>query len=290
MAPSTLGRELSCKIDWKQNPTRRAAREEDSAHSLFEETSNDCADTNLGQIACDSRRAVLAASVIALGGFSSLTGAIAEEVLAPVVTDAVATAGPATATVTSGKPSTKFTTKQFNAFSLKVPATYTMQDALELARQSTIGSTPQLLYGNAAPPPSPLQARFFSPDQRQFVSIAKRDASSIRPMLLQVKDISQFGEPLEAAKLLVPPGATIVRAATITNTTPSPFEGNPGIERNYYIYEFKRGSLLGYISASARGGKVFVILGGDSSGKKDPAILSEIRTAVESFRIVEKFT
>lgn len=66
-----------------------------------------------------------------------------------------------------------------------------------------------------APPVSPVRARFDSADHSTVVSVILRPATSLRPMLMQVNNISDFGTPLEAAELLLPKGSVLLSSSQV---------------------------------------------------------------------------
>jgi len=151
---------------------------------------------------------------------------------------------------------------------------------------STIGTNPSLLYGNAAPPPNPLQVKLAAEDGRT-VSVAFRKGSTVLPTLIQVRDITGYGTPEEVAELVVPPGSTVTGYAANEKLSPS-VKGKEGIKRTYYIYKFKRNNEreVGYLCAAARKGQLYVMLAvGDPSIVGREEAFQELKTVVESFTL-----
>ena len=137
-------------------------------------------------------------------------------------------------------------------WSLTLPSAFARDNTVAprlVAQGSTLGSTPQALDGfGPAPPVNPLKARFF--DQAgAVVSIGVRRAAELRPTLLQVNSVADFGTPEEAAAVLAPPGSALKSASTLE------LEG-----RTYYRLAFERRGALGCLQTAARSGRVIVAL------------------------------
>ncbi|GIL78087.1 hypothetical protein Vretimale_7490 [Volvox reticuliferus] len=140
-----------------------------------------------------------------------------------------------------------------------------------------------------APEPSPVRARFDSPDGSTVLSVIVRNAQSIRPSILQVTDLSVFGGLEEAAKLLLPRGSRVLSASTLQVVLPpkqtalGPVELPP---KNYYRYEFTTTSGLHVVmTAAAMKGKVFVCGGSTSAGTGWEKYGAVLREATESFHL-----
>ncbi|GIM02615.1 hypothetical protein Vretimale_7490 [Volvox reticuliferus] len=109
-----------------------------------------------------------------------------------------------------------------------------------------------------APEPSPVRARFDSPDGSTVLSVIVRNAQSIRPSILQV---------------VLPPKQTAL----------GPVELPP---KNYYRYEFTTTSGLHVVmTAAAMKGKVFVCGGSTSAGTGWEKYGAVLREATESFHL-----
>jgi hypothetical protein len=143
-----------------------------------------------------------------------------------------------------------------------------------------------------------LRARFDAPSlattgsPAALLSVIVRQAQSLKPTIVQVADISAFGPPEEAAKLLLPRGARLVAASQAQETsaprdTPlGPVEIPPV---NYYYYEFvaPNGSERAVLAAAAARGKVYVAGGSapvaESGGWE--AQSAALAASVQTFRL-----
>ncbi|KAG2498419.1 hypothetical protein HYH03_003677 [Edaphochlamys debaryana] len=145
-----------------------------------------------------------------------------------------------------------------------------------------------------APEPSPIRARFDSPDGSAVVSVLVRPASAIKQMVLQVTDVTQLGTLEEAAKLLLPKGSRVVKGSVLqVNRPPKETPAGP-VElppKTYYRYEFTLNGLHVAMNISAQRGRVYVagcsVADGALWAKYGPAL----RASAESFRLrAEKMT
>eukprot|EP00877_Chromochloris_zofingiensis_P014622 jgi/Chrzof1/9413/Cz04g02050.t1_PPD9[v5.2] len=113
-----------------------------------------------------------------------------------------------------------------------------------------------------APERSPLRARFDSPDGSEVVSIIVQKATIYKQTLFQVTDISQLGDPIATAKLLLPRGSTLLYATQDTQQLPARQTPVGSVElppRTYYRYEFTTGTGLHVaMAAAAQRGQVYV--------------------------------
>lgn len=81
-----------------------------------------------------------------------------------------------------------------------------------LPPSSTLGSVPQLLNPSGAAPTSAVVDRFVlaTPSGEGCqITLAVKDASTVRPTLLQLQDVSDWGAPGEVAPVFVPLGARL---------------------------------------------------------------------------------
>ncbi|GIL62739.1 hypothetical protein Vafri_16921 [Volvox africanus] len=140
-----------------------------------------------------------------------------------------------------------------------------------------------------APEPSPVRARFDSPDGSTVLSVIVRNAQSIRPSILQVTDLSIFGGLEEAAKLLLPRGSRVLSASTLQVVLPPKQTALGSVElppKSYYRYEFTTTNGLHVVmTAAAMKGKVFVCGGSTSAGAGWETYGAVLREATESFRL-----
>ena len=63
---------------------------------------------------------------------------------------------------------------------------------------------------------SPLVARFGSEEQQADISVSVRGANTLKLTFLQIKDVTEFGDVVEAASLFVPPGAKLISSTSRT--------------------------------------------------------------------------
>ncbi|GFR43081.1 hypothetical protein Agub_g4088 [Astrephomene gubernaculifera] len=140
-----------------------------------------------------------------------------------------------------------------------------------------------------APEPSPVRARFDSPDGSTVLSVVVRSAQSIRPSILQVTDVSVFGGLEEAAKLLLPRGSRVLAASALQVVLPPKETAIGTVElppKNYYKYEFTTANGLHVVmSVAAMKGKIFVCGGSTAAGARWEQYGSALREAVDSFRL-----
>eukprot|EP00878_Enallax_costatus_P024693 GHUV01026372.1.p1 GENE.GHUV01026372.1~~GHUV01026372.1.p1 ORF type:complete len:207 (+),score=45.90 GHUV01026372.1:188-808(+) len=91
-----------------------------------------------------------------------------------------------------------------NAYELQVPSNYQYLET----------PIPRVERG-PAPERSPVLARFESPNGGpEVISIITRKASALKQTLLQVNDITQMGDPIAVASLIVPRGSRLLAKAT----------------------------------------------------------------------------
>eukprot|EP00195_Chlamydomonas_chlamydogama_P016063 CAMPEP_0202891054 /NCGR_PEP_ID=MMETSP1392-20130828/1241_1 /ASSEMBLY_ACC=CAM_ASM_000868 /TAXON_ID=225041 /ORGANISM="Chlamydomonas chlamydogama, Strain SAG 11-48b" /LENGTH=374 /DNA_ID=CAMNT_0049574723 /DNA_START=32 /DNA_END=1158 /DNA_ORIENTATION=+ len=121
--------------------------------------------------------------------------------------------------------------------------------------------TPKAARG-PAPERSPVRVRLDSPDGQTVLSVVMRNAQTLKATLLQVSDISMFGEPEAAANLLLPRGSVLLSSDSEV-VQPPPKETPIGLvevpPRTYYRYEFTTtNGLHVYMTAAAQRGRVYL--------------------------------
>lgn len=199
--------------------------------------------------------------------------------------------GPSTTDDAPSQPKDPLQSFVTRAYQFKYdPELFEPQDVSETYQpNSTIGSNPQLLYGNAAAPANPLEVKFLTKDGLS-VSVAQRISSSVKQTFTQVTDISQVGTAEEVASLVVPPGSTVTAFGTFAKRSVGRIGKNgvqkAGIPHQYYIYKFVRGDLGGFLVASGNKGKVFVLLAaGDKKIVELPENEKMLRAVADSFQL-----
>ena len=65
---------------------------------------------------------------------------------------------------------------------------------------------------------SPLVARFGSQDPPADMSVSVRGANTLKLTFLQIKDVTEFGDVVEATNLFVPPGAELLSSSSRRET------------------------------------------------------------------------
>ncbi|KAL6762415.1 hypothetical protein V8C86DRAFT_2517648 [Haematococcus lacustris] len=143
-----------------------------------------------------------------------------------------------------------------------------------------------------APERSPLRSRFEAGDGGQAsLAVVVRNAQTLSFSLLQVGDLSVWGTPEEAAKLLLPRGSVLLNSSqqqveVPPRTTPlGPVALPP---KSYYRYEFISAGQHVAVSAAATRGKVYVC-GGSTPEEQWGRYGDALRQAVETFRVKEEF-
>jgi hypothetical protein len=246
----------------------------------LEEISNDD-DLRATTTSAGRRQAIFAAAaaIAAIGGAPPSAANAAEAAAAPAA---------------SSSPPLPLEPFLDNDWSISYPRGYVYREDLSAPppRDPTRGP------GGPAPARSPLRARFDAPTlattgaPAALLSVIVRQAQTLRPTLMQVSDVSAFGPPEEAAKLLLPRGARLVSAAEATETSPpretplGPVDIPPV---SYYYYEFiaPGGQERAVLAAAASRGKIYVAGGsaptGDAGGWESQR--GALAAAVRSFRL-----
>jgi hypothetical protein len=139
-------------------------------------------------------------------------------------------------------------------FELALPADFSYVEVAAAPRRTDIGGP--------SPERSPVRGRFDSGDHAVVVSVVTRPAASLKPMLMQVTDVSIFGPPVEAAQLLLPPGSVVSASRAVVVEAPAR-DTSLGLvappPRSYYLYEFSTPNGLRVVmSAAARKGRIYV--------------------------------
>ncbi|KAJ9529236.1 hypothetical protein QJQ45_007913 [Haematococcus lacustris] len=163
-------------------------------------------------------------------------------------------------------------------YTYTAPATFTFVDI----------PIPKIERG-PAPERSPLRSRFEAGDGGQAsLAVVVRNAQTLSFSLLQVGDLSVWGTPEEAAKLLLPRGSVLLNSSqqqveVPPRTTPlGPVALPP---KSYYRYEFISAGQHVAVSAAATRGKVYVC-GGSTPEEQWGRYGDALRQAVETFRQV----
>lgn len=182
---------------------------------------------------------------------------------------------------TSGLASQPFLDDDYQLFP---PAAFTSVDT-----QPAVDSTRR----GPAPERSPVRARFDSPDGSTVISVVVRNASGIRPSLIQVNDVTSFGDAAEAAKLLVPRGSTLLAANTFQVELPPRATAVGVVEippKTYYRYEFTTpNGLHVFMTAAAQRGRIYVC-GASTAAARWDQVGADLRAAAESFRLRDPTT
>jgi len=188
-------------------------------------------------------------------------------------------------------------------FVVKVPDGWRLlPEAGEEARVAAVRG--QMLSNAPAGPPSPIVAKFASSNNKENVSVVAKTASSIRPTLFQVTDISQWGTVEEAGKLLIPRGSKLIYFEA---SRPPPVKGvttteqqlaiaakdkdklslisTDVLERNYYKYEFEIGTSHIYLTAAALNGEIYVVATTVRKEEWDDKVAARARFVSDTFRI-----
>ncbi|KAI7837937.1 hypothetical protein COHA_008243 [Chlorella ohadii] len=134
-------------------------------------------------------------------------------------------------------------------------------------REAPSSAFEQPLPRNAADQPgeNPLKAAVRSEDGQQRIDVVVRQATALKRTLFQVTDISQLGDERAVAKLLLPPGATVLGIESVAVAQPPKDTGTVlgVIERdpvNYFSYEVllpDRSHLQ--LTAAAQLGRLYVL-------------------------------
>ncbi|KAL4433233.1 hypothetical protein ABPG77_003281 [Micractinium sp. CCAP 211/92] len=126
-------------------------------------------------------------------------------------------------------------------------------------------AAPQRRTGSDQVTENPLKAEVRSEDGQQRINVVVSQAAALKRTLFQVTDISQLGDPKAVARLLLPPGATVLSYATEAVPQPPKDTGTVlgVIERdpvNYYSYEvvLLDGTHL-QMTAAALLGRIYVL-------------------------------
>ncbi|KAJ9529948.1 hypothetical protein QJQ45_023262, partial [Haematococcus lacustris] len=179
-------------------------------------------------------------------------------------------------------------------YTYTAPATFTFVDI----------PIPKIERG-PAPERSPLRSRFEAGDGGQAsLAVVVRNAQTLSFSLLQVRcallgsgpawqvgDLSVWGTPEEAAKLLLPRGSVLLNSSqqqveVPPRTTPlGPVALPP---KSYYRYEFISAGQHVAVSAAATRGKVYVC-GGSTPQEQWKKYGYALQQAVETFRVKEEF-
>ena len=196
--------------------------------------------------------------------FAAAATALVAVAAAPRAAEAADDDAPSSSSTATATPTTTTDLEPFldNDWSISYPRGYVYREDLSVPPQRD-PSRP----GGPAPARSPLRARFDAPAlpstgaPAALLSVIVRQAQTLKPTLMQVSDISAFGEPEDAAKLLLPRGARVVSAASSQETSPpretplGPVEIPPV---SYYYYEFiaPGGAERAVVAAAAARGKI----------------------------------
>lgn len=222
------------------------------------------------------RDLALAAPAVLLLSAAGRAAALEAEAAAPA---SAAEAAPSTSSSSiSSLPSADLQLFIDNDYELQVPSNYAYL-ATEIQR---VERGPQ-------PERSPVLGRFEAPNgQPGLITILTRRAQAFKQTLLQVTDISQLGEPIAVAQLLLPRGSTLL--ATATQQVPQPPKETPlGLveipPQNYFLFEFTTNTGL-HVAMAAAAKKGSVLICGASTTKEQWAqagpVLSRV---VKSFRL-----
>ena len=80
-------------------------------------------------------------------------------------------------------------------------------------------------------------ARFGSEEQQADISVSIRGANTLKLTFLQIKDVTEFGDVVEAAPLFVPPGAKLISSTSRTEPQLNNAGGGPtSIPRPVYSH------------------------------------------------------
>ncbi|QDZ25559.1 hypothetical protein HOP50_18g81010 [Chloropicon primus] len=210
--------------------------------------------------------------------------------------------------------------RDYRAFRIGVPESYTEQDMEEEARKASTAtggeaegegdSGPAYLgFGISAPgkrigaKTNGVLAKFSSPDDVVNVYVAYTVGAQFKPTLVQVTDITQYGGVEEVGSLVLPSGGSI-GDLSITNRKVSAPARDTGTmagmytppPKFYYTYNFTRVKEAGEAGGRERvrlvlaagGGKVYWLavtteMGGDAETRE--AAEDAARKIVDSFRI-----
>ncbi|KAF6259105.1 hypothetical protein COO60DRAFT_1515422 [Scenedesmus sp. NREL 46B-D3] len=195
--------------------------------------------------------------------------------------EAAAAPSPAAAAASSSSSSLPSADLQLfidNDYQLQVPSNYTYLET----------PIPRVERG-PQPERSPVLGRFEAPNgQPGLITILTRRAQAFKQTLLQVTDISQLGDPVAVAQLVLPRGSTLL--ATATQQVPQPPKETPlGLvdipPQNYFLFEFTTTTGLHVaMAAAAKKGSV-VICGASTTAQQWPQAGPVLSKAVKSFRL-----
>lgn len=185
------------------------------------------------------------------------------------------------------RPSETFSTPEFD---LAVPPGFALASTGPTAGPPVTAEERGRRGRGAAPPSSPLLARFARAADGAELTVVARPASSLKPTLLQLLDIGAWGSPAEVGALVLPRGAVATRppralvvplpprdsGSVIGVVTPPPL--------TLYAYEFRLAGSRVALAAAARAGRVFVAAGAAPEAAWDGAGPA-LTASVESLRV-----
>eukprot|EP00775_Hariotina_reticulata_P002595 gene2595-2897_t len=140
------------------------------------------------------------------------------------------------------------------------------------------------------PERSPVLARFEPrlPGQPGSITILTRRATVFKQTIFQVSDISQLGDPIAVAKLVLPRGSTLLAASTqlveqpAKDTPLGPVDFPP---QTYYTFEFTTTTGMHVaMAASAKRGSVY-LCGASTTAEAWPQAGGVFNRVVKSFRM-----